>query len=120
MQNWQSYRQFMPDGMAAPFQGSYFWKMPSDVQMTVGPTIVHPLPPSYLAATEKYSGQVSVSELSDGGLTITGYNGGIPFPAPAEPHKGWKVLADLWFRYTPHITVNTRGGVCFIDGIQPC
>jgi hypothetical protein len=28
MQNWQMYRQFMPDGMAAFFQGSYFWNMP--------------------------------------------------------------------------------------------
>ena len=115
MQNWQMYRQFMPDGMVAFFQGSYFWKMPPDVQMPVGPTIIHPLPPDYLAATEKYSGQVSIAGLSDGGLTMTGYKGGIPFPAPAEPHKGWKVVADLWFRYTPHITVNTRGVVCFND-----
>ena len=46
MQNWQSYRQFMPEGMAAFFAGSFFWKMPSDVQMPVGPTIIHPLPVS--------------------------------------------------------------------------
>jgi hypothetical protein len=25
MQNWQQYRQFMPDGMAALFQGEYAW-----------------------------------------------------------------------------------------------
>ncbi len=24
MQNWQNYRQFMPDGMAAMFEGKYF------------------------------------------------------------------------------------------------
>src|SRR5207244_10366096 len=37
MQNWQNFRQFMPDGMAAMFEGKYFWKMPPDVQMEVGP-----------------------------------------------------------------------------------
>src|SRR5690242_21926479 len=33
MQNWQQYQQFMPDGMAAFFQGKYFWKMPADVRL---------------------------------------------------------------------------------------
>ena len=60
MQNWQNYRQFMPDGMAAFFEGRYFWKMPADVQMPVGPTIIHPLPSGYMEATEKYSAQVKV------------------------------------------------------------
>ena len=31
MQNWQNYRQFMPEGMASFFEGRYFWKMPADV-----------------------------------------------------------------------------------------
>jgi len=115
MENWQNYRQFMPDGMAAFFEGKYFWKMPTDVQMPVGPTIIHPLPVSYMNATEKYSAQVKITELPDGGLTLTGYSGGIPFPHPDEPHKGWKILADLWYRYTPHLTVNTKGVVCFVD-----
>jgi hypothetical protein len=66
-------------------------------------------------ATEKYSAQVKITELPDGGLTLTGYSGGIPFPHPDEPHKGWKILANLWYRYTPHLTVNTKGVVCFID-----
>ena len=115
MQNWQNYRAFMPDGMAAFFEGRYFWKMPPDVQMPVGPTIVHPLPTGYMEATEKYSAQVKMVELPDGGLTLTGYNGGIPFPHPDEPHKGWKILTNLWYRYTPHLTVNTKGVVCFAD-----
>jgi hypothetical protein len=37
-QNWRKYREFLPDGMAAMFEGKYFWKMPPDVQMEVGPT----------------------------------------------------------------------------------
>src|SRR5215831_17230206 len=47
MQNWQSYRQFMPDGMAAMFEGKYFWKMPPDIQMEVAPTMLTPLPRNY-------------------------------------------------------------------------
>src|SRR5215469_11100501 len=90
MQNWQQYRQFMPDGMAALFEGSYTWKMPSDAALEVGPTIIHPLPRNYQAATEKYSNQVQLQELPDGGITLRNYQGGAPFPDPQEPHKAWK------------------------------
>jgi hypothetical protein len=55
MQNWQLYKQFMPDGMVALFEGKYFWKMPADVEMEVGPTVIHPLPSGYIEATEKFS-----------------------------------------------------------------
>ena len=114
-QNWQQYQQFMPAGMVALFQGTYFWKMPSDVQMEVGPTVVHPLPKNYMEATEKYSSQVKLVDLPDGGLTLSGYQGGMPFPDPAEPHRGWKVLANLWYRYLPHLIVDTYGHGCSID-----
>jgi hypothetical protein len=107
--------EFMADGMAAFFEGKYFWKMAPDVRMPVGPTIIHSLPKGYMEATEKHSAQVKIGELADGGLTLTGYGGGIPFPSPDEPHTGWKILANLWYRYTPHLTVNTRGLVCFAD-----
>jgi hypothetical protein len=115
MQNWQEYRQFMPDGMVVLFEGKYFWKMPSDVSMAVGPTIIHPLPGSYLEATEKYASQVQLVELPDGGLTIHGYQGGMPFPNPEDPHKGWKILANLWYRYIPHLSVVTYGTGCLVD-----
>jgi len=114
-QNWQQYQQFMPDGMAALFQGTYFWKIPPDVRIEVGPTVIHPLPKTYMEATEKYSGQVNAVELPDGGMTLTGYQGGIPFPNPAEPHQGWKVLANLWYRYLPHLIVDTFGRGCLLD-----
>jgi hypothetical protein len=112
MGNWQEYRQYMPSGMEMLFEGQYAWKMPSDVQMTIGPTVIHPLPRSYTEATEKYSAQVKLVGLPGGALTLSGYHGGMPFPDPAEPDAGWKVLADLWFRYLPHLTVNTKGVVC--------
>jgi hypothetical protein len=115
MQNWQNYRQFMPDGMAALFEGKYFWKMPPDVQMQVAPTTIVPLPKNYLAATEKYAGQVRIVELSGGGLALQGYRGGIAFPNPQEPHRGWKVLMNLWYRYAPHLLVVEHGWTCAID-----
>ena len=114
--NWGSYRQFMPDGMIALFEGKYFWKMPADVSLEVGPTVLHPLPRNYLAATEKYAGQVKLVELPDGGLTIQNYRGGIPFPDPSDPHKGWKILANVWYRYIPHLVVDTYGYGCAING----
>jgi len=113
MQNWQQYRQFMPDGMTDLFEGKYFWKMPSDVEMDVGPTVIHPLPQGYVAATEKYSSQVKLVTLPDGGLTVENYVGGEPFPNPGEPHRGWKILANLWFRYMPHLVVNTSDSLGF-------
>ncbi len=113
MSNWQQFRDFMPDGMVALFEGKYFWKMPADIQMNVGPTIINPLPKGYLDATEQFSGQVKLVPLPDGGLTISGYKGGIPFPNPAEPHRGWKILADFWYRYIPHLVVNTADNLGF-------
>jgi hypothetical protein len=115
MQNWQQYKQFMPEGMIGLFDGSYVWKMPSDVQMAVGPTVIYPLPKTYMAATEKYSGQVRIVDLPDGALTLANYQGGIPFPNPAEPHIGWKILANLWYRYLPHLIVDTSGDGCSVD-----
>ncbi len=115
MANWQQYKSLMPDGMIELFEGKYFWKMPQDVQMEIGPTIIHPLPRNYLAATEKYAPQVRLVELPGGGLSLENYHGGIPFPNPANPHKGWKLLANVWYRYIPHLIVDTYGSGCAID-----
>jgi hypothetical protein len=107
MTNWQQYRQFMPEGMQALFEGKYFWRMPADVEMVVGPTVIHPLPKAYLEATEKYSSSVKVVSLPNGGYNLTGYVAGIPFPDPQEPQRGWKMLANVWYRYLPHLIVAT-------------
>lgn len=106
-QNWRKYEKFMPDSMAALFSGQYFWKIPDGAQIVVGPTNDHPLPRPYLEATEKYAGQVRLLPLPNGSFNLTGYVAGIPFPHPAAPHAGWKVLADLWYRYMPHLIVST-------------
>jgi Protein of unknown function (DUF1329) len=117
MANWQKYRDFMPEGMITLFEGNYFWKMPADIQIEIAPTVIHPLPKNYLAATEKYASQVKIVERPDGGLTVQGYMGGRPFPNPQEPHKGWKVLLNLWYRYTPSLLVDEHAPGCSINQV---
>ncbi len=117
MDNWRQYSDFMPDGMVALFEGKYFWKMPPDIRIEVAPTDLHPLPKNYLATTEKYSGQVKIAEQPDGSLRLQNYMGGIPFPNPQEPHRGWKVLENLWFRYGPSLLVDRHGPGCSINSI---
>jgi hypothetical protein len=114
-QNWQQYRQYMSDGMQALFEGKYFWKMPSDLQINVGATVVNPPPPNYQAATESYASDVKLIDLPDGRLTLSGYRGGTPFPNPSDPHKGWKILANVVYRYMPHLIVIQHAGGCSID-----
>ena len=115
MQNWEDYKQFMTDGMIWLFEGKYFWKMPGDVEIDVGPTAVYPLPKTYREATERYSGHVEISEQPDGALSLRGYRGGQPFPNPTDPDKGWKILANVWYRYLPHLVVGTDETVCAQD-----
>jgi hypothetical protein len=115
MQNWQKYQQYFSDGVADLFAGKYYWKMPADVSMEVGPTIVNAAPKNYLEATEKYSSQVRIVELPDGGLDLQGYQGGLPFPDPEEPHKGWKILANVWYRYIPHLSYISHANGCTLN-----
>jgi hypothetical protein len=112
LHNWKSYKQYMPDGMVRLFRGELPFTMTDDVKIVVGPTLFRPLPKTYLEATEKYAPQVKIVELGNGGLSLSGYQGGRPFPDPQEPHKGWKILANLWYRYLPHLIVDTYASVC--------
>src|SRR5262249_4919887 len=118
MANWRKYKLFMPDGMIALFEGTYYWKMPPGVQMEVGPVAIHPLPKAYREATERNASQVKLIKLADGGLSMKGYRGGTPFPNPTEPEKGWKILANFWYRYIPHLLVDTYGTGCYVDSVS--
>jgi hypothetical protein len=118
MQNWQQYKQFMPDGMAKLFAGGFYWKMPADAEIDVGPTVNVPEPPGYIAATEKYSGQVQVVHLPDGHMDVRNYVGGIPFPNPEDPDKGYKILVNAWYSYRPHLNVTSMAHPvrdCIVD-----
>lgn len=107
MANWQQYKQFMPLGMAKLFEGVYSLKMPADVEIDVGPTHLGSRLKSFEEATEKYSGQVGVEQLPNGHYLLKNFHGGIPFPNPTEPYKGWKILANVYFAYVPALYVNT-------------
>ena len=118
--NWQQYKQFMPVGMVGFFEGRYFWKMPDDVKMEVGPTIIHPLSRSYTDATKRYDNQARILHLPDGRLNIANYIAGMPFPSPQEPDKGEKILANLWFPDQPYLQVMAPEGagparICTMD-----
>jgi hypothetical protein len=82
MQNWQQYKGVLPLGMQKLFEGQYYWKMPPDVELDVGPTHLGSRLPSFQAATEKYSSQVGVKVLPNGHYELLNYHGGIPFPNP--------------------------------------
>ena len=118
-QNWQQYKQFMPVGMIDLFQGTYFWKMPSDVEMDVGPTVSHPLTKAYMDASEKYGSQTRVVHDPDGTMNIENYVAGAPFPNPQEPDKGYKILANVWFPNEPPLIVlsphSGYGSFCSAD-----
>jgi len=111
MHNWKNYKQFMPLGMQDMFEGKYFWKMPPDVEMNVRETKVYPLPPGYVEASEKYGSQTRVVHLPGGHNDVAGYIAGRPFPNPAEPDKGYKILANVWYSYLPHLYVNAPGNM---------
>jgi Protein of unknown function (DUF1329) len=105
LQNWRQYQQYMPIGMIKLFEGTYFWRMPADIEIDVGPTIDEQPPAAYLRATEKYGDRAKVVHLSNGHNDVIDYVAGEPFRNPRAPDRGYKLLADLWFAYTPHIAV---------------
>ncbi len=102
--NWREYQQFMPMGMQQLFAGRFFWKMPKQAELNVGPTVIEPLPRTYTAAQKE---PVRVVHLANGHNDIANYVAGEPFPNPQEPDKGYKLLVDLWFAYSPHLIAGT-------------
>src|SRR5229473_80253 len=107
MSNWQQYKQFMPYGMIGFFEGKWYWKMPSDVEIPIGPTRIIPFTKGYTEATEKYSSQTRVVHEPDGRMDVANYVAGQPFPNPQEPDKGYKVLANTWFKNVAHLLGTT-------------
>jgi len=129
MQNWQQYKQFMPVGMIALFEGKYFWKMPSDIEIDVGPTINHPLPKAFVEATEKYASQTRVVHTPEGRMNIANFVAGWPFPNHPDvkdPDAGYKILANIWVPPAAYLqNVNPDAGdarFCTVDhfGNQAC
>jgi Protein of unknown function (DUF1329) len=101
--NWQQYKAFLPFGMVKLFQGQYQWQMPQDAELDIGPARYGNLPKTWIEATEKYGGQDRVEVLPNGHFKIDNYQGGVVFPNPEEPHKGFKILANVFFAHAPAI-----------------
>jgi len=104
--NWQLYRQFMSDGLAALFEGKKFWRLPADLQIEVGPTTSIPLPRKYLQDTVRYSNRVTLTRTSSGGYVPKGYVAGLPFPHPLQGDpalRGQRIFWDAYYRYQPRV-----------------
>ena len=116
MANWQQYQQFMPEGMASMFQGKYFWKMPADVKMDVGPTVIHPLPKGYMEATEKYFRPDQSGRTARWRPDAHGLPGRHPVSqARLSRIRDGRCSANLWYRYLPHLIVDTYGNGCYLN-----
>jgi hypothetical protein len=103
-QNWRQYKQFMPMGMQLLLSGRLpTFAPPADFQMVVGPTKSYPLPRKFIADSEKYSPQVRLVHLADGGTSLEGYVSGLPFPHPSGPDEATELLWDNYYNWQPHL-----------------
>jgi Protein of unknown function (DUF1329) len=118
-QNWQQYKQFMAAPLQYLFGDKYFYKMPADVVLEVGPTIPVKLPAKWFQDTEKYAGQVKLRKLDNGGYLIDNYVAGLPFPKldPSDPLIGYKIMYNAWYTYRPMIAHGQIAN-CVIDRYQ--
>jgi hypothetical protein len=108
IQNWRRYGGSCPKAFRDVFEGKYFWKMPADVELDVGPAVIHPLPATYLKATEQGSGQTKITPLAAGRLNVEGYRGGLPFPNPSDDATPpVRALGPSFHRSVPFL----RGGL---------
>jgi Protein of unknown function (DUF1329) len=114
-ENWQQYKDYMPLCMQWIFSGEYGFKLAPNQNVTVGPTIPKVLPKKYAADTEKYSSQVRLTELPDGGTLIANYTAGVPFPNPTDPHLGEKLMWNTWYKYAPRVELQTSTEILLID-----
>src|SRR5690242_6310521 len=92
--NWMQYKDCFSEGVQAFWQGNYFWKMPDDAEIHVGPQHTWTLPKQYVEATEKYGSQTRLVKQSDGRYRLENYVAGVPFPNPSGPDKGTEIMAN--------------------------
>jgi hypothetical protein len=106
--NWQQYKQFIPVSLQWLYSGKYPWKVPvgDDFSIVIGPTISIPVTHQFAIDTEKYSNQVSLDPMPNGGFDIKGYVAGLPFPHPTGPNVGIEILYNFYFHYQPHVLKN--------------
>jgi hypothetical protein len=106
--NWQQYKQFIPVSLQWLYGGKYPWKVPQgdDYSIVIGPTVSIPVTHQFAIDTEKYSNQVKLDPMPNGGFDIEGYVAGLPFPHPAGPDAGIEILYNFYYHYQPHVLKN--------------
>jgi hypothetical protein len=114
-QNWQQYKDYMPFWMQVVFSGQYAFKLLPSQQVVVGPPTKKSVPKEYAKDTEKYSSQVGLKVLPDGGTVIQNYTAGQPFPHPTNPNIADKILWDFWYRYLPRVEISRVANVLLVD-----
>ena len=102
-QNWEKYKDYMPQGLQTIFRGTTVFKVLSDAVMQVGPLVDYPLPKSWYEASEKYKNQTKLVKLDTGGYTLQGYQAGTPFPDYSGPDEAYKILYNLYYHYSSSI-----------------
>jgi hypothetical protein len=101
--NWQAYKDCFSDGVQEFWRGTYFWKMPDDVQIHVGKQHSWTLPKPFIEASEKYGGQTRLVKQPDGRYRLDNYVAGYPFPKPDGPDKGTKIAANITYRFQGYL-----------------
>jgi hypothetical protein len=109
MSNWMQYKDCFSDGVQTLFQGTYFWKMPQDVEIHVRKPTVWAQPKLYIEATEKYGSQTRLTKLSDGRYKLENYVAGVPFPNPSGPDKGTEIMANDTYKMQGYLVAVAVG-----------
>jgi hypothetical protein len=99
--NWEQYKDYMTLGQQLFWAGKLQWKFKPDLRWRVVPTKPWPIPPYFRADSAKYSGQVRLKKLPNGGTLLENYVAGLPFPQITEPDAGAKVLQNVFYRFAP-------------------
>jgi len=102
-QNWMQYKDCFSEGVQHFWQGDFFWKIPDDVAIKVGPEHTWTLPKPYVEATEKYGSQTRLVKQGDGQYKLENYVAGTPFPNPSGPDKGTEIMANNTYKMGPYL-----------------
>lgn len=116
LRNWKKYKQYFTVGEQALLNGAEVVKPPKQLKIVVGPSRPVPEPQKFLADTEKYQHLVTLKELPSGGFVPQHYVAGYPFPNPPRPpHRGIKILYNMYYNYKPYLVYRGNADTYGID-----
>ena len=120
--NVDQYADYLPEYMLDGIKDGWGGIRPTPAVIHVGEYTPNPDPKTFRDLTEKNKGKTQCN--ADG--TISGWEGGLPFPDPKEPNLGYKILwngvyhcrTDGYYYPGPYVTFSQRKGgrVAFGEG----